>query len=403
MARKKISEFTAKTILHKSLGLPYDGMSYDSQSGAFSEHAQSLQISKKYVVKVDQGIKKRFKNGLLKLDVSVPEITNAIKELEHKGYSRFIIEEYFSYDTTAERYLALARTRAGIEAYYSNKGGVDIEENSESIKKFVFPYSENDSKEAQSEFAQMQNTLGIDWKIVQTILSVFETNYFSFLEINPLVIRDNDFLILDLAVEVDSTAEFFVDNAWSANDFVEPTVVQKTREEIAINELAEKSQAAFSYTMLNPNGSVWMLLSGGGASIVLADEVANVGKGNELANYGEYSGNPNGEETYIYTKNVLSLMLKSSASKKVLIVGGGVANFTDIRITFKGVIQALDEYKEKLQEQGIKVYVRRGGPKQTEGLLMMKEFLEKNNLYGFVSGPDMVLTDIVSKAILNIK
>jgi len=193
-----------------------------------------------------------------------------------------------------------------------------------------------------------------------------------------------------------------VDSVWTSHDFVELTGVRKTVEEKAIEELADKSQAAFSYTMLNPNGSVWMLLSGGGASIVLADEVANIGLGKDLANYGEYSGNPNAEETYIYTKNVLSLMLKSNAPKKVLIVGGGVANFTDIRITFKGVIQALDEYKSQLQEQGVKVYVRRGGPKQAEGLSMIKEFLEKNNLYGFVSGPDMVLTDIVARAITQI-
>ena len=54
--------------------------------------------------------------------------------------------------------------------------------------------------------------------------------------------------------------------------------------------------------------------------------------------------------------------------------------------------------KDELANQGVKVYVRRGGPNQAEGLSVMKDFLEKNNLYGFVSGPDMVLTDIVDKA-----
>jgi len=95
----------------------------------------------------------------------------------------------------------------------------------------------------------------------------------------------------------------------------------KTEEEENILTLSQKSQAAFKFDFLNPNGSVFMLLSGGGASIVLADEVANQGFGKELANYGEYSGNPNEEETFIYTKNLLSLLLKSKAPKKVLIIG----------------------------------------------------------------------------------
>jgi ATP citrate (pro-S)-lyase len=144
------------------------------------------------------------------------------------------------------------------------------------------------------------------------------------------------------------------------------------------------------------------MLSGGGASIVLADEVHNQGYGKELANYGEYSGNPNAEETYIYAKNLLSLLLKSAAKKKVLIIAGGVANFTDVRITFIGLIKALDEMKTQLQQQDIKVFVRRGGPYQEEGLANMKTFLEKERLLGTISGPEMVLTEVVTMAIQNI-
>ena len=125
--------------------------------------------------------------------------------------------------------------------------------------------------------------------------------------------------------------------------------------------------------------------------------------GKSLANYGEYSGNPNAEETYIYTRNVLSLMLKSNAPKKVLIIGGGVANFTDIRHTFKGVIQALEEFAQVLQKNNVKVFVRRGGPHQEAGLSMMKKFLTENKLLGEVTDQSMVLTDIVSLALKTVK
>ena len=104
-----------------------------------------------------------------------------------------------------------------------------------------------------------------------------------------------------------------------------------------------------------------------------------------------------------YTKNLLSLLLKSKANKKVLIIGGGVANFTDIRITFKGIIKALEEVKDDLRKQEIKVFVRRGGPHQKAGLKDMESFLKKENLLGKVSGPEMVLTDIVLYALNYLK
>lgn len=87
-------------------------------------------------------------------------------------------------------------------------------------------------------------------------------------------------------------------DSWTLDDVVSEGT--KSIEEKNIAELNAKSQAALSYTLLNPDGSIWCLLSGGGASITIADEFYNLGYGQELGNYGEYSGNPNAEETYIY-------------------------------------------------------------------------------------------------------
>ena len=86
-----------------------------------------------------------------------------------------------------------------------------------------------------------------------------------------------------------------------------------------------------------------------------------------------------------------------------MIIGGGVANFTDIRITFNGILRALDEVKNDLVRQKVKVFVRRGGPNQEKGLADMKSFLEKENLLGYVEGPKMILTDIVLQALKYLK
>ena len=393
MARTKLSEYKAKVLLHEFLGLSYSGVQIKAES---AEVLDELDSENKYVAKVDEGIKKRNKKGLVKINLSPREVKEYLEELKKKGYSQFIVEEMVPHEQGEEKYLSFQRVREGIQIFYSNLGGVDIEENKESIHKVLLPTS-------NEENSSIAEDLGVDSSVVLKLIEFFEKYYFAFIEINPLVVQGKKLFILDLAGEVDSVADFFVDGAWDTEDFTTGEVKEKTPEEEAIEQLSLKSQAAFKLDILNPNGSVFMLLSGGGASIVLADEVAAQGYGKELANYGEYSGNPNQEETYIYTKNILSLLLKSKATKKVLIVGGGVANFTDVRITFRGVIKALEEVKEQLQEQGVKVFVRRGGPNQEEGLSMMKEFLEKSNLYGFVTGPDMVLTEIVNKAVVSVK
>jgi succinyl-CoA synthetase beta subunit len=389
MARKRISEFRAKTLLYQELGTQYAGQQINTKQTTYS----TLNSNKDYVLKVDQGVKGRFKKGLVKLDQTSETIDEAIKELHAKGYSQFLIEEMIFHESSEEQYISIERTRDGYKILFSKTGGIHIEQEQETISETIIPYGTNNVT-----IEQLNND-----EFLYKLLNTFDKYYFSFLEINPFILNTEYPILLDAACEVDSTAEFFVNNAWTEVDYTDNGSKQKTDEEIAVQMLAAKSQAAFSLEVLNPNGSIFMMLSGGGASIVLADEVHNQGYGKELANYGEYSGNPNAQETYIYAKNVLSLLLNSSSTKKILIIAGGVANFTDVRKTFVGVINALDEMKEELQKQQIKVFVRRGGPYQEEGLAYMKEFLEKNDILGLVSGPEMVLTEIVAKAIQSIK
>jgi len=61
---------------------------------------------------------------------------------------------------------------------------------------------------------------------------------------------------------------------------------------------------------------------------------------------------------------------------KKLIIGGGIANFTNVATTFKGIVRALKEYQIQLQENNAQIFVRRGGPNYQEGLRVMKETVE---------------------------
>ena len=372
MARVKLSEFVAKKLLDAD----YGGVSIKAQDSM--DAIKALNSTKTYVVKVDQGVKKRGKQGLLDINVKPGDIKKSLNRLAKKGYSQFLIEPMLHHEQSSERYVSFERTRDGIVVLYSEHGGVDVEEHSDAIKSYSIDSAPLDSA----------------WK--EHVAEVMHREHISFLEINPLVMTENGYELLDAAVLVDSAAPV-ADVHWKETDIVDAHT--KSDAELRITELADTSTAAFTFRVLNPDGALWLLLSGGGASITIADEASNQQKAHLVGNYGEYSGGPTTEESYLYTRNVLDQALQSSAPKKALIIAGGVANFTDVKKTFAGVIRALAEREEELRKQGFRVFVRRGGPNEKEGLAHMKTYLEKSELYGSVHGSDAVLTVVVDEAL----
>lgn len=389
MPRQKLSEYRAKCLIFKSLDLPYKGWSIDA-SRPVAEQADDFPDSGKFVVKVDQGVKGRFKKGLVLLDVGHEDLDAAARQLADQGYRWLIVEPMVDHPQSEERYLSLMADRDGTVLQYTRHGGVDIEEHAETIHKTRL----ND----QTDWQGLTGHTGFKAAQLQALTKVFKDEYMVFLEINPYLVHDGGPLILDAAAEVDDAAAFFVDG-WSSEDFRQHGGHGAPAEELAVKELNENSPASFSLSILNPDGGIFLLLSGGGASVVVADEVYNRGLGEQLANYGEYSGNPNPEETYLYTRTVLRLVLASKAPKKVIFIGGAVANFTDVAKTFAGVIKALDEVADQLREQGVRVFVRRGGPNQAVGLERLKKALEANGLLGAVHDPSTPLTAAVDEAV----
>lgn len=372
MARVKLAEAVAKKLIDSS----YDG--YAVRLDSLNNDLSGLDTSKRYVVKVDQGIKKRGKQGLIKLSVVPDEVKNTVLELSQKGFSRFLVEPMFPHESSDERYVAFERTANGIRLSYSKHGGVDVEDNADEIEIF----DDLSSTPLRSAF-------------VDHIVKTMNREHLSFVEINPLVMSGENEVLLDAAVLADSAALGMV--SWTKDDVVE---TRDTSEfEAAVAELDDNSPAAFSFRVLNPDGKIWLLLSGGGASITIADEAHNRGKSNLIGNYGEYSGGPTTEETYLYTKQVLGQMFGSKADKMALVIAGGVANFTDVKKTFKGIIQALDEFSDESRKRQLKVFVRRGGPNEEEGLKLMEKFLKSQKTFGSVHGSDILLTNVIHEAL----
>lgn len=96
-------------------------------------------------------------------------------------------------------------------------------------------------------------------------------------------------------------------------------------------------------------------------------------------------------------------MLRAPVSEqgKVLFIGGGIANFTNVASTFKGVIRALREYANSLKEHNVKIWVRRAGPNWQEGLKNMKSATQELGLDTHIFGPDMHVSGIVPLALVD--
>jgi ATP citrate (pro-S)-lyase len=246
-----------------------------------------------------------------------------------------------------------------------------------------------------------------------------ETNCIRYLEINPLVVIPNkeatsaSVHFLDLAAKLDQTAEFECGVKWAVArsasalglpvlqskepkvtidagppmEFPAPFGRELSKEEAYIAEMDAKTGASLKLTILNSKGRVWTLVAGGGASVVYADAIASAGFASELANYGEYSGAPTETQTFHYTRTVLDLMLRAPQSPegKVLFIGGGIANFTNVASTFKGVIRALREVAPLLIEHKVQIWVRRAGPNYQEGLKNIKAVGQELSLNMHVS------------------
>jgi ATP-citrate lyase beta-subunit len=343
----------------------------------------------KLVAKVDQGVKKRMKQGLVAVGIEASEVPVFLEEWRGRGYSSFIVETLFPHEASEEQYLSLERVRGGIRLLHAAEGGIDIEEHPEKVTTLLLT--------GKDMAADAASATGLPEALLSSLLDAFAEYHFAFVEINPLVVRDGVAHLLDAAVLVDSAGQFSVKGAWSEADIAEKKAAHPAEARIAA--LQKTTPASLKLTVLNPDASLFFLLSGGGGSIVIADEAALKGAQKEIGNYGEYSGGPTREETYLYAKEVIALLLDSKAKKCALVIAGGVANFTDIQKTFAGIIDALKERADELRAAGVRVFVRRGGPNEKAGLAHMRSFLEAEGLFGSVHGSDAAITSAVDDAV----
>jgi len=362
-----------------------------------SSAATWLQESR-LVVKAHEAIGSRMKLGLVKVNLDWPAAKQAVKEMLGKALggemkvSQVIVSEMIPHKE--EYYISVKSTREGAELLLANVGGIEIESNWERIQKLPIPVGETPSKEALADLAKRAG-FGKDLALkvaefAAKLYQCYDHEDAQYLEINPLVMRSNDqaLVALDAVTLLDADARFRHPD-WDfsfAAEFGRPY----SAHERAVMEVDSKIKGSVKFIEI-PGGDTALLPAGGGASVFYTDAV--VALGGKPANYAEYSGDPPDWAVEVLTEKVCSL-----PNLKRIIVGGAIANFTNVKKTFAGIIAGFRKAKAEGKLNGVEIWVRRGGPFEKEGLAAMKA-LEAEGFLIHVFDRYTPLTDIVDMSL----
>ncbi|AES66137.1 putative ATP citrate synthase [Medicago truncatula] len=416
MARKKIREYDSKRLLKEHFKR-ISGQDLPIKSAQVTESTDINELvekepwlsSSKLVVKPDMLFGKRGKSGLVALNLDLAGVAAFVKErlgkeVEMGGckgpITTFIVEPFIPHNE--EFYLNIVSDRLGNSISFSECGGIDIEENWDKVKTVFIPTGESLTAE---NISPLIATLPLEIKgeledFLKVIFNIFQDLDFTFLEMNPFALVDGKPYPLDMRGELDDTATFKNFKKWGNIEFPLPFGRVMSPTESFIHGLDEKTSASLKFTVLNPVGRIWTMVAGGGASVIYADTVGDLGYAPELGNYAEYSGAPKEGEVLQYARVVIDCATANpDGQKRALVIGGGIANFTDVAATFSGIIRALKEKEQKLKEANMHIYVRRGGPNYQRGLAKMRALGEEIGIPIEVYGPEATMTGICKQAI----
>nr|KAF6454499.1 ATP citrate lyase [Rousettus aegyptiacus] len=206
MSAKAISEQTGKELLYKYIcttsaiqnRFRYARVTPDTDWDHLLQDHPWL-LSQRLVVKPDQLIKRRGKLGLVGVNLTLDGVKSWLKPRlgqealvgKARGLLKnFLIEPFVPHSQAEEFYVCIYATREGDYVLFHHEGGVDVGDvdakaqkllvgvdeklNPEDIKKHLLVHAPKDKKEILASF-------------ISGLFNLYEDLYFTYLEINPLV------------------------------------------------------------------------------------------------------------------------------------------------------------------------------------------------------------------------
>lgn len=205
-------------------------------------------------------------------------------------------------------------------------------------------------------------------KLSEEIIKVyncFRKNDLKMIEINPFALtKELELIALDCVAVID-------EDSLKRHKFTFPKRTEnkvKTPIEIEANKIDENDyRGVCGKTFIELEGDIGVLSSGGGGSVCALDSL--ILAGGKPANFTEYSGNPPAEKVEKLTQVLLKKKLNG------LYIVGGRANFTQIDVTLKAIIDVIVKKEIK-----IPILIRRAGPGFEEAFKYIENIKKEYNL-----------------------
>lgn len=400
MSQVAIREYNAKTLFADYTQTPYDGHLIDiTHSDREKDFLASAiaQSGKSLVVKPDMLFGKRGKYGLVGVKLTPEQVVTRVREKssseimikEKSGILTIFLVEYFV-PHTDEYYIAIKTDRDHDTLMRSETGGIDVEDNRDSVKTIeISLWSDTDRlRDIADDRVQ---------KHISSLLHFFRSYGFTYLEVNPFCLDESGNLVnLDMVAKID-TCESFKQAAWRHITRTKAFGEENYPAEDIIKALDEKTWASLKLSIINPHGRVRLLLGWGGASVITMDTLANAWILDQVANYGELSGNPDYDSNKAYIEQILQMMAANNTDTQYLCLIGGIANFTRIDHLCQAFVKVLEENMSIVKEKNIHIICRRGGVNDTQGLALVKEFCEQHTIPCQIFDGSIYLTEWVKE------
>lgn len=401
MAQVWIREFDAKTLFFKYIWKSYHWVLINVEKSDYSWLKDNI----KYVVKPDMLFWKRWKLGLVWVWLNKQKVIDFIEEKSSKEIEIsnikwkldiFLVEEFEDLEETL--YISFSQTRNGDIVRFSREWWIDVEESWDLVKEknisALKDLEESDLKKIWIWEKEMT--------ICKKLFDFYREFWFTYLEVNPLSITKSwEIHITDMVWKLDSCEIFRQKNNWWDIKFPKSFWKKITKKEEYIKELDSKTWASLKMDILNKDAKIWTLFAWWWWSLVLTDELWHMWYGDEIWNYWELSWAPDKDNTREFCKVLFDLMLESKAEEKYLLIWWAIANFTDIKTTFTWIKEALNLRIEEIQNQKIKVLVRRWWKNEKIWLKNLKDFLEKNNIENKIYSWKDYMTDFLKEINFN--